>query len=231
MFRVAVVPAFMSPVSPTLVTPGPSSSMRSFSPSNDTMGRSPAGVSVRRTTNSLVTAKVTGPSAAVAEDRWMYISFGEVSPRPTVTAPGAADGGADGAADGDGLGKGASVVGPPCPDELHAGRNMARPASAKSAVRDVRWPQGPSERSVDAVIEPPRDGCGNCTRLGPGGTGRSAHPTRSLRTYAGRDDARRGTTEATRRIEACHRRPPAQSPAPRHPWPRRRMGSPPCSSP
>src|SRR6266511_4334964 len=119
MFRVAVVPAFMSPVSPTLVTPGPSSSMRSFSPSNDTMGRSPAGVSVRRTTNSwvldpsLVTAKVTGPSAAVAEDRWMYISFGEVSPRPTVTAPGAADGGADGAADGDGLGKGASVVGPP----------------------------------------------------------------------------------------------------------------------
>src|SRR6266508_601715 len=82
----------MNTDSPTLVTPGASSSMRSDSPSNDTMGRSPAAVSVRRTTNSWVldpsfdTENVTGPWGAVAEDRWMYISVGEDSPRATVTA-------------------------------------------------------------------------------------------------------------------------------------------------
>src|SRR6266508_6615735 len=171
MFRVAVVPAFMSPVSPTLVTPGPSSSMRSFSPSNDTTGRSPAGVSVRRTTNSWVldpsfdTENVTGPWGAVAEDRWMYISVGEDSPSATVTALEGWDGA--------GLGSAASVLHPPGPvDELavvHAGRKRARPASGMRSARRPRWSEGPRRRSAGAVTGAPHAtrACWDCTLLAP----------------------------------------------------------------
>src|SRR6266542_4847153 len=143
MARVLVVPASMYQIYPTLVTPGASSSMRSFSPSKLTMGRSPAAVSVRRTTNSwvlvpeLVTAKVTFPATAAAEDRWMNIWVGEVSPSAAVTVFVPPGGGGVVAA-----GRAASVLQPPGPPEvvlwLHAGRTSARPASATSPLRAAR---------------------------------------------------------------------------------------------
>ncbi len=85
------VPASMSPVSPTFTTPSASSLIRFASPSNDTIGKSAAGVFVANTTNSwvsvpsFVTRKETGPSFANGCERWMYIVLGSVSPRATVT--------------------------------------------------------------------------------------------------------------------------------------------------
>ena len=60
----------MSPVSPTFTTPLASSSIRFASPSNETIGKSAAGVFVCSTTNScvsvpsFVTMKLTGPCVA-----------------------------------------------------------------------------------------------------------------------------------------------------------------------
>ena len=85
-----VVPGFMSPVSPTFVTPFPASSIRFGSPSKDTMGNEAAGESVRSTTNScvsvpeFVTTNETVPSEAKGCDRSMNMWVGSVSPRPTT---------------------------------------------------------------------------------------------------------------------------------------------------
>src|SRR5438445_406490 len=92
-----MAPTSMSPVSPTFL-PAVSSLKRGDSLSNDVMGKSADGVSVRSTTNScgvvplLVTSNVTDPAATV-------VTLGEIfhSASPTWMAPPAAT--PDGAAD------------------------------------------------------------------------------------------------------------------------------------
>ena len=64
--------------------------MRLASPSKDTIGKTPAGVSVRSTTNScvsvpeLVTRNETWPWGAYGWDRSMNMWVASVSPRVTV---------------------------------------------------------------------------------------------------------------------------------------------------
>ena len=81
----------MSPVSPTLVTPLASSSIRLASPSKLTIGKEAAGVSVASTTNScflvplLVTRNDTLPWGAKGWDRSIAMWVASVSDSPTLT--------------------------------------------------------------------------------------------------------------------------------------------------